>query len=232
MNRLFLISLIAVITFFSYQQISFAVCVEGPPDTFICNTNPPNPDPEGIQQFGNNNDLTVNVLPGAAIDTSLQPATDDDGIQIGDGNNIITVDNGSVIGQDGGIQTGEGNNQIIISDSEVQGITEDTIRTDQGNDIINIDNSVITALRLIRNNLFIYPFLLFLIKLFSSMLSRKGKDWKVESRTRGWVSLILLHHLHQYDMKSFTREITLYFKACSNYFLTKSKKKVRIMSKS
>jgi len=105
-----------------------------------------NPDPDGVQQLGNNADLTVNVLPGAAIDTSLQPGLDDDGIQTGNGNDVISVVNGSVTGQDAGIETEAGNDQITVTNSDVASITSQTIESENGNDLVNVTNSVVTSI--------------------------------------------------------------------------------------
>ena len=81
MKKLLYLTVIALTVSLTYSNLSFAVCGEGPPDTFTCNTNPPNPDPTGIQQGGNNNNLTVNVLPGAEIDTDN--GNGGDGIETG-----------------------------------------------------------------------------------------------------------------------------------------------------
>ncbi|MCH7519976.1 MAG: IPTL-CTERM sorting domain-containing protein [Candidatus Dadabacteria bacterium] len=142
MNRLFLVSVIAVATFFAYQQISFAVCVEGPTDTFTCNTNPPNPDPVGVQQLGNNADLTVNVLPGAGINTLGMPDTD--AIKTSNGSDNITITGGDLRASDNGISTGNGGDNIMVEDSLISGICE-AIRTGNDGDTITVINSTIIS---------------------------------------------------------------------------------------
>ena len=65
MRNILGITLLALTISFGFSQVSLAVCFESAPDVFTCDANPPNPDLNGVQQNGNNNNLTVNVLPGA-----------------------------------------------------------------------------------------------------------------------------------------------------------------------
>ena len=130
---------------FNYSQ---AACVEGPVDTFTCNNSAPNPDPTGVQQFGNNNNLTVNVLPGAAIDTSFAGGGNGgDAIELSDGADTVTVDNGTVIGEDDGIETRFLNDTVKVTDSTIIGSTTpgDAIETSRGDDYIEVVNSTLTG---------------------------------------------------------------------------------------
>ena len=122
--RLSIFTILALVFTLAYSQITHAVCTEGPPDTFTCNTNPPNPDPNGVQQAGNNNNLTVTVLPGAGIDT-----VDDEGIRTASGDDVVTVDNGTIeVFSEDGINVWAGENVVNVTDSTI------TVMTDSGSD--------------------------------------------------------------------------------------------------
>lgn len=144
MRSLLLITLLAVTISITFNQIAFAVCGEGPTFTFTCNTNPPNPDTDGIQQGGNNNNLTVNVLDGAGIETSGNNA-----IALGDGNNEITITNADIFAEinKDAINVGDGNNLINVTGSNLTG--NDGIDGGLGGGLgvktINIINSSISA---------------------------------------------------------------------------------------
>ncbi len=140
MDRLFLISIITVVTLFTYQQISFGVCVEGAPDTFTCNSSPPNPDPNGVQQGGNNNGVQVHVLPGGNIDTNNFSAID-----LGNGANHVDVNRAAVVGEDRAINTGNGPDEITLNRAKVEG-TGSTLFFNSGDDNVVIkDSDVITT---------------------------------------------------------------------------------------
>ena len=138
---LFTLAITLTITF-AYSNISFAVCGGGPL-IFFCNANAPNPDLNGIQEAGNNGNLTIDVLPGAEIDTRTASGGNGlDGIKTGDGNNLINVNNGSVAGQLSAIETEAGNDELNITDSEVtHAPANNTIDTGLGNDLINVIRS-------------------------------------------------------------------------------------------
>lgn len=141
MRNILGIGLIVLTMSFGFSQLSMAVCVEGPPDTFTCNTNPPNPDPNGVQQGGNNNDITVNVLPGAGIDTE-----NDDAIRTNDGDDMVTIDNGSIVAE-GGIQTRDGNDVVNVTDSTLTSTDslDDAVETGDDDDTVMIIRSELTA---------------------------------------------------------------------------------------
>lgn len=148
MSRLLLMSFIVVAILFAYQQISYAACVQGPLDTFTCNTNPPNPDPNGIQQAGNDNNLTVNVIPGAGIDTRIASGGNGlDGIRTANGNDMINVDDAEVFAEDDAIHARGGDNTINITDSEVYSLKNIGISAQfGGNNIVHVLNSDIRSM--------------------------------------------------------------------------------------
>jgi len=148
MSRLFLISFIVVAILYTYQQISIAACGEGPPDTFTCNTNPPNPDLNGIQEVGNDNNLTVNVIPGAGIDTRVASGGNGlDGIRTANGNDMINVDGAKVFAEDDAIHARGGDNTINITDSEVYSLQNIGISAQfGGNNIVHVLNSDIRSM--------------------------------------------------------------------------------------
>lgn len=145
MNRYFLITIFTITFLIGHNEMSLAVCTEGPANTFTCNTDPPNPDPDGIQQETNDNNLTINVLPGGAIDNRDQPGNPD-GIETGNGNNVITVDNGSVTGSNVGIRTGSGDDTANITDSTVAGTDNEGIILGTGTNLLNVIDSVVTSI--------------------------------------------------------------------------------------
>ena len=148
-TNILLLSLIAV------TNQALAVCIQSPPNTFTCDTNPPNPDFTGIQQNSNNNNLIVNMLPGSEIDTT---AASTDAIDLGSGNNQITLNGAKVRAlDDNGIQSGSGggngNNIISINDSEVRCDSDCIDLLGDGNSnvsifrsrIISIDNNAVNT---------------------------------------------------------------------------------------
>ena len=145
MNRLFLITVITVLTFFAHQQVTLAVCTEGPPNNFTCDTNPPNPDPTGVQQETNMNNLTVTVLPGAGIDTiPANGGNDGTAIQTDNGNDKITVTNANLSGE-GGINTTRGNDEINVTGSTILATNGRGIFAGNDNDIVNVADTEITS---------------------------------------------------------------------------------------
>ncbi len=142
MRSLILSALLAVTICFGFTQLSFAACVEGPPDTFTCNTNPPNPDLNGIQEEFNNNNLTVNVLPGAGIDTEGTPFAAC--IRTGNGTSIFDVNGADFNCEDDGINS-KGNNTFNITDStfKVGESIGEAIITSPGVNIINVLRSIL-----------------------------------------------------------------------------------------
>lgn len=105
----FIIAIAVVVAFsITFTDLSFAVCVQGPPNTYTCNTNDPNPDLNGVQQTNTNADITVNVLPGAGIDTQDPVEDDISAIETDDGNDNITITGGDLRSAGEGIETGPG----------------------------------------------------------------------------------------------------------------------------
>ena len=139
MRNVLLFTVLAVTVSFTFPQISFAVCGGGP-TVFVCDANPPNPDLMGVQQSGNNADLDVTMLPGAAINTAGQPG-DLDGIRTGDGNNKVDLTDASILAQDKGIELDAGNDEVNVDGSSIE--TTDTgltraLDARDGNNIINV----------------------------------------------------------------------------------------------
>lgn len=121
-----------------------AACTESPANTFACDTSDPNPDPVGIQQGTNDNNLTVLVEANAAINTYVNPGPDLDGIFVGDGNNMITI-LGTVIAEDTGIDIENGDTTLIVRGGYIKGITNYGIDNGEGNYTIEIINSTIES---------------------------------------------------------------------------------------
>ena len=141
MKRLFLISFLSVVCFFTYQQISFAACGGATP-VFFCDANPPNPDPTGIQQSGNNNNLTFNGLPGSEIDTI--PANGGDGgeaVNLGDGSDVVTIEDANYSAESVVVEARDGNDEINVSNSTLFSQGNNVLETLDGNDTYNIVNS-------------------------------------------------------------------------------------------
>lgn len=144
MKKFLALTILAITISFGFSQISFAVCVEGPPDTFTCDTNPPNPDLMGVQQSGNGNNLTVNVLPGAGIDTRGQPG-DLIGIDTNSGEDDITVTDGEVRAEDSGINTSGDDDTVTVDNSTIESIIDVGINTGNGNDTITVMDSTVIS---------------------------------------------------------------------------------------
>lgn len=143
MYRLLFLCMLGIACLFSYSQTTFAACGGGP-TLFTCDTTDPNPDPVGIQQNTNNQNLVMTVLPGAGVDTTILPG-DDDAIRLGSGMNQISVNGGSLVGEDAGIQTGVGVDTLTVNNSMIHGTTSDAIDLGGGNNVINITDSVVTS---------------------------------------------------------------------------------------
>ena len=158
-----------VASMFLYVAPAMAACVEGPANTFTCDTSAPNPDLTGIQESSNNNPITVNMIPGSGIDTT---AASTPAVNLGEGQNQISLDGAEVVAlDDNGIEAGGGVNQntVAVTDSEVtcdddcidlQGTGNSTVNvtrsrvesvdnngidTDQGNDVITVEDSQVLA---------------------------------------------------------------------------------------
>lgn len=142
MNRLFLISVLAVAAFFTFQQTSFAVCGGATPN-FFCNDSPPNPDLIGIQQIGNPADLTVIVSEGAEVDTI---AAGTNCINTGDGNDTVDVEGADLkcsTVSSNCIEVFGGFNTVNVTDSRIDG--DDNVRTGTDPDVVNIVGSELIA---------------------------------------------------------------------------------------
>ncbi len=167
MNKLITATIIAVAISFAYTELTQAVCVEGPADTFTCNTDPPNPDLGGVQA-SIANDVTVNVLPDAEINTQGQPGNLD-AIRTGNGSDDITITGGAVRAEDVGVNSGNNNDTVkvvdsivsaleraidpgngadtvMVEDSEITCDEEDCIHTGNGEDVVMVNGSLVTGL--------------------------------------------------------------------------------------
>lgn len=143
MKKLLYISVLALTVCLTYSQVTFAVCGGGP-TVFTCDTNPPNPDPDGVQQGGNAN-ITINVLPGAGIDTVN--GNGGDAIEYGGGSNEITITNANISAQNDGIDAfmNLGLATIHIEGSTMFSVQDVIDLGDVDGNIVNITNSNLTT---------------------------------------------------------------------------------------
>ena len=183
MQRFLFATILAVMFSVSYSLISFAAC--NGTNVVTCDTSPPNPDPIGVQQGSNPNDITVNMLPGSAIDTTGDPMADLTGIDTGIGLITITVDNATIAAHDYCIENTVNNNGgqvtlmnahlssidnncislnspsapyiLNITDSVVETIDDTIIRTGSGDDVYNVTNSTIRVATASGNDIAILP---------------------------------------------------------------------------
>jgi hypothetical protein len=106
---------------------------------FVCNAFPPNPDPDGVQQGGNNNGVQVHVLQDGNVDTNNMIAID-----LGNGANHVDIKSASVTGQDRAITTGDGPDEISLHKANVEG-QGSTLFFNDGDDNIKIKDSMVTT---------------------------------------------------------------------------------------
>ena len=133
MKKFLTLTILAITISFGFSQLSFAVCTEGPPNTFTCTDAPPNPDPTGVQGQGAGSDQIINVLPGAGINTIIaEGGNGSSGIESDNMDDIITVTDAEIRGEDDGIDSGSGNVILNISGSDIFGLS-DGIETITGN---------------------------------------------------------------------------------------------------
>ena len=143
MKNYLIIAIFAVSISFTFTQISFAVCGGATP-VFFCNDSPPNPDPTGIQQEGNTENLNVNVLPGASVDTRFANGGNGmAGIQTWSGNDMVDVESAFVAGEKEGLSTAQGDDKVTVTDSTVIGDDEEGIQTGPQNDEVIVLRSTI-----------------------------------------------------------------------------------------
>ena len=136
--KLLLILSIAIV--FVASNESFSRCEPTGPNQFECNSLEPNPDPNGVQEMGNNNGVTVNVLEDGNIDTNNFSA-----ITVGNGPNRIEVMKASVIGLSRAINVGTNSDVIIIENSHLEGEGA-VFFLDAGDDMLTItDSTIITS---------------------------------------------------------------------------------------
>lgn len=140
MRDLLLSAVLLIALCLGFNQASFAVCSEGPANIFTCDTNAPNPDPDGVQQGGNDNNITVNMIPNSAIDTN-----NTDGIGLGDGNNEVNVTNASIQAENDGIHLGDGNDTVNLIGANITVNVSDALSGGRGILIANIDQSNLFA---------------------------------------------------------------------------------------
>jgi exosortase sorting signal-containing protein len=141
-----ILSIIVITITFGFSQLSLAVCESAGPDQFVCNALAPNPDPDGVQQAGNDNGVQVDVLPNGNIDTSLAGggSGNSNAINLGNGADTVNVNNANVIGQTRGMRTSDGADQITIKNSNVSSPV-DTILLGGANDNLQIIDSIVRA---------------------------------------------------------------------------------------
>lgn len=120
-------------TYFLFHQYSFAVCVNQGTNEFgviqiLCDTNPPNPDLVGVQEAGNDENFTINVIGG--IDTRATP----------DSTAIVTGGGGTEV-----FITGSKNEPaFVLGDDKAIDLGE-CIPPDSFDDAVLANNSIITA---------------------------------------------------------------------------------------
>jgi len=140
MKNLLFIILLAVTFSFNFTQLSFAVCVEGPPDNWVCNTDDPNPDLQGVLDTFPAAPKTVTVLPGAGIDTLL-PDNGANAIETASQGDTITVTDGDLKSAVLTIETVQGDDKITITNSSVLSTDGPCIDSSDDNDIVEIIDS-------------------------------------------------------------------------------------------
>ncbi|MEM7009289.1 MAG: IPTL-CTERM sorting domain-containing protein [Thermodesulfobacteriota bacterium] len=131
------------IVLFTINHNTNAGCNPPVGDVITCTPAAPNPDFMGVQQSGNNNDLTVNVLEGTEINTEDDELLD--AIRTSGGNDLINVTRAIVRGGDSGIETGGANDTINVIGALVSadfrgieaGNQDDTVNIMEGADIIS-----------------------------------------------------------------------------------------------
>ena len=146
MKNLLYCFLLTVAISLVYSQISSAVCVEGPPDTFTCNTNPPNPDPTGIQLPIGSPPVNATMLPGSGIDTiPANGGNGGTGIATGNNNDQITITGASIATNDGGISSRNGIDTITVTDSVFTTTSDSIDKGFTGGSVMNITGSTLLS---------------------------------------------------------------------------------------
>lgn len=146
MTRFIYTLLIALFLCASYHQVAYSVCPPPVGNTITCTDAPPNPDLGGIQEQGNDNNLTINMLSGSAIDTSIANGGNVmEGIGTGNGNNVITTNNSSILGELNAIETEAGNDEVNVIDSQVSNLETNTIDLGPGYNTLNITRSTVMS---------------------------------------------------------------------------------------
>lgn len=141
MRNLSILIVFAAFLFFTFTQLSHSRCFGSGPDMFVCDSTQPNPDPDGIQQFGNANDINVDVFPGGNIDTLNFAA-----INLGQGSNTININGARIKGagravNNSGVNTPD---NAIIRNSELIGELQ-TLNLSIGDDFLDISDSTVTS---------------------------------------------------------------------------------------
>ena len=139
MNILLIIISLTLSISLGFCKPAAAVCVEDAPDTFTCNSAPPNPDPDGVQQGANNNGVTVQAIPRGDIDTNNFSAID-----LGNGANRVEIMSASVTGMNRAVTTGTGPDVITLHNAQAEG-QGSTIFLNDGDDTIDIIDSTVTT---------------------------------------------------------------------------------------
>lgn len=116
MRNILFIAFLALTLSTTFSFVANAGCTQNG-DIFTCTNAAPNPDLAGVQQGGNANNLTVNVLEGAEIDTVIGNGLNC--ISTGDGNDNINLNGATLDCDDNAINPGEGINTVNITDSTI-----------------------------------------------------------------------------------------------------------------
>jgi len=139
MKNLLLLITVALTISFGISQLSFSRCELTGPNQFECNSLDPNPDPNGIQQGGNNNGVMVEILPEGNIDTNNFAAID-----LGNGPNHVDVKNATVEGLSRAINTGIESDEITLDRARLES-TASTLFFNSGNDHVIIKDSIVVT---------------------------------------------------------------------------------------
>ena len=143
MRSLLVFPIVIAALFLLHIQPTNAGCFPPVGNVINCTDGPPNPDLMGVQESANPNNLTVNVLENAQIDTQGQPGNLD-AIRTGGGNEQINVTNASLRAESAGIESEAGDDVINVILSIINSI-ERAIESGNDNDTVNVNGSNILS---------------------------------------------------------------------------------------
>lgn len=124
---------------YGFTKPSHSRCNQTDLNTFECNSSAPNPDPNGVQQSGNNNGVTVTALPDGNIDTNNFAAID-----LGNGANLIDVNQARIVGLNRVLNLGTGPDSVTLNMADLES-RESVIFFNSGNDNLIVRDSTITT---------------------------------------------------------------------------------------